>query len=334
MKSNLQIFKYCLVLFLGWRVALILITILGIQFFPNNINFDYWLRWANWDGGHFRGIAENNYLPQQTVFFPLYPMLIKFLMFFNISSLWGGLIISNISAIFSLFFLYKLAGKKAIFALLIFPTSFYLGAVYSESLFLAVTLASFYFARKKSWGLSSIFAGLSVATRLVGLATILAIFVEYLLTNKKIFTRKLFYIFSALLPFWIYIIYLKFKFNNSLIFLTSEGNWNRALTYPWVALQNISSSTDLLFFAVGIISLFIIFQKLKKSYFVFSLVAFLIPLFSGTLLSLPRFLLVIFPIFILFSKVENETAQKFGGFISILLLSLYTILFIAGFWIS
>lgn len=315
-------------------MALLFITFFGLSTFPSPTDLDYWIRWANWDGGHFRGIAENGYLPEQSVFFPLYPMLIKFLMFFNIPSFWGGLIISNIATILSLFFLYKLAGKKAVFALLIFPTSFFLGAVYSESLFLAVTLASFYFAQKKAWGLSSIFVSLSIATRLVGLATILAILAEYLLTNKKIFTRKLFYIFSALLPFWFYIIYLKFKFNNSLIFLTSEGNWNRALTYPWVALQNIFSSTELLFFAVGIISLFIIFQKLKKSYFVFSLVAFLIPLFSGTLLSLPRFLLVIFPIFILFSKVENETVQKFGSFISILLLSLYTFLFIMGFWVA
>lgn len=323
-------------------MALLFITFFGLSTFPSTADLDYWIRWANWDGGHFRGIAENGYLPQQTVFFPLYPMLIKFLMFLGVPSLWGGLIISNLATILTLFFLYKLTlldfsekvAKRATFALLIFPTSFYLGAVYSESLFLAVTLASFYFARKTAWGWASFFAGASVATRLVGLAAILAILVEYLLINKKILTKKLVYIFSSLLPFWLYIIYLKFKFQNSLIFLTSEENWNRRLTYPWVALEKIPSFTDLLFFLVGLVALVAIYKSLPKSYFIFSLMAFLIPLFSGTLLAFPRYLLVIFPIYVVFANIKNEFLQKTGIIFSILLLSAYSMLFINGYWVT
>lgn len=331
---------------------MLFITFFGLSTFPHinpqtkelftaQASVDYWIRWANWDGGHFRGIAENNYLPQQTVFFPLYAMLIKFLMFFNIPSLWGGLIISNLATVLTLFFLYKLTlldftekvAKGATFTLLIFPTSFYLGAVYSESLFLAVTLSSFYFARKKAWGWASLFAGASIATRLVGLVTILAILVEYLLT-KKILTRKLVYIFSSLLPFWLYIIYLKFKFQNSLIFLTSEENWNRRLIFPWVALQKIPSFTDLLFFLMGLVALVAIYKSLPKSYFIFSLMAFLIPLFSGTLLAFPRYLLVIFPIYVIFANIKNELLQKIGVIFSILLLSAYSMLFINGYWVT
>ena len=92
--TDLQIFKYCLLLFWGWKIVLTLISYFGLVFLPVSlpelhigkaeVNTDYWIRWANWDGGHFRGIAENGYLHSfQVVFFPLYPVLINLLMFFN-----------------------------------------------------------------------------------------------------------------------------------------------------------------------------------------------------------------------------------------------------------
>ncbi|MBI2334406.1 hypothetical protein HYU96_01260 [Candidatus Daviesbacteria bacterium] len=143
MTKNAAILKYCLMLFLGWRVALLFIAFFGLSVFPQidpytqKLSFadattDYWFRWANWDGGHFRGIVEHCYLPEQTVFFPLYPLLMKVLTFIGLGANWSGLLISHVSAVVALFFLFKLTAldfpekvaKRAVFALLIFPTSF------------------------------------------------------------------------------------------------------------------------------------------------------------------------------------------------------------------
>jgi hypothetical protein len=206
---NLKILEYIFPLFLGWTALLFLLTYFGVSHIPSygenrflefaNSGTNYWIRWANWDGGHFRGIAENGYANSfQVVFFPLYPLLIKALMFLGINSLSGGLIISYTSSIVALFFLYKLVlidyreeiAKKAVFLLLIFPTGFYLISVYSESLFLSLAISSIYFARKKNWLLASVLAGLSAATRLAGVGIILGVFLEYFLKDVPGFEVK------------------------------------------------------------------------------------------------------------------------------------------------
>lgn len=198
--ADFQILKYIFFLFIGWKIVLSLIAYFGLSFLPVMLspaeigfvdsNTDFWMKWANWDGGHFRGIAENGYLhPFQVVFFPLYPLLIRALMFLNIPSLWGGIIISNVSIVLGLFYLYKLVSldfdqavaKKTVFLTLAFPTAFYFNAVYSESLFLFLTVAAFYFARTRKWFLAYFFASFSAVTRLIGVVVILAISVEYFL---------------------------------------------------------------------------------------------------------------------------------------------------------
>jgi Gpi18-like mannosyltransferase len=197
---NLSILKNIIPLYIGWTIILLLIVYFGVSVIPSHgekrvLEFadsetNYLIKWANWDGGHFRGIAENGYIHSfQVVFFPLYPLLIKDLMLLGLSSLWAGLIISHVSTIFALYFLYKLVlidykedvAKKAVFLLLVFPTGFYLISVYSESLFLALGISSIYFARKKKWLLASILAGLSAITRIAGVGIIIAVAVEYFL---------------------------------------------------------------------------------------------------------------------------------------------------------
>jgi hypothetical protein len=207
--DDFLVLKEIAILFAGWRIIISLIGFFGLSFLPQVIapgqtgwagaGADYWIKWANWDGGHFRGIAENGYIPFQVVFFPLYPMLIRGLMIINIHSLWGGLIISSLAIVGALFYLYKLTAldyeeriaKKVIYLTLAFPTAFYFGAVYSEALFLFLTVGAFYYARKKAWIIALLFASFSAVTRLTGLAVILAVAIEYfLMTSKPPFIKE------------------------------------------------------------------------------------------------------------------------------------------------
>lgn len=201
--EDFQVLKEIIVLFAGWRIILFFLALFGLSILPQTIapgqlgwatpEADYFLKWANWDGGHFRGIAENGYLSFQVVFFPLYPLLIKALMLIRIPSLWGGLLISNLSIIGALFYLYKLveidfdklSAKKAVFIALSFPTAFYFGAVYSESLFLLLVVAAFYCSRKKLWFLAFTLAGLATVTRLGGVVALLALAIEYFLKTSS-----------------------------------------------------------------------------------------------------------------------------------------------------
>lgn len=445
MKSNLQIFKYCILLFLGWRVALGFITYFGLSTFPsrNGITDDlflpsnditYWFRWTNWDGGHFRGIAEHGYSPQQTVFFPLYPLLMKILNLAGLEINLAGLLISHVSLLLALFFLYKLVlldfsekvAKRAVFALLIFPTSFYFASLYSESLFLAATLASFYFFRTKKVGWAALGSTLAVATRLVGVVTVIGalaehllkpmqkfhlsllwntklkrlllyfmalsiilklsikithlqnlyfgtglletilpiisfaslivlilVILEFLIRNlyfNKIFSVKTLLLFLALLPIPLYMLYQQALFQEPFGFLTNEAGWNRHFTMPWepvlgylnylraVGVFEIGNAarilTELIFFIGGMIGLIFSLYKLRPSYSLFYALSLILPAFSGTLIAMPRYMLIIFPIFILLGLIENELVQKIGVIFFILLLSAYSMLFMGWFWVT
>lgn len=413
-------------------MALGFITYFGLSTFPSrngitdelflpSSNITYWFRWSNWDGGHFRGIAEHGYSPEQTVFFPLYPLLIKILSMPGLDTNFAGLLISHLSLLFALFFLYKLTlldfsekvAKRTVFAMLIFPTSFYFAAAYSESLFLAVSVASFYFLRSKKLGWASLGGAAAVATRLVGIVTVIAILTEHLLKPvakfhlsllwntklrrlllyftvlsiilklsikfthiqnlyffavlltlilvifeflmknvdfKKILTLKTFLLFLSLLPIPIYMLYQQTLFQEPFGFLTNESGWNRHFTLPWepvlgylnylksVGIFQIGNAagvlTELIFFIGGMVGLIFSIYKLRPAYSIFYALSLILPLFSGTLIAMPRYMLTIFPIFILLGLVENELMQKIGVIFFILLLSAYSMLFMGWYWVT
>lgn len=280
--KNKNILKYIIAVFIGWRLALLFVGFLslsvlpmstekGYQFFVHSQNQDYFLKWANWDGGHFRGIAENGYLPFQVVFFPLYPLLIKLLMLTGVDSLWGGLIISHLATLIGLLFLFKLSlldyseekSKQIVFLLLAFPTAFYFGAVYAEGLFLAFSTAALYFARnanlkqnqftaKKNWIIAFILAGLATVTRLVGVAVIAAVLIELMVPFykskdffKKIDVKKIISVVLllglSLIPLGIYMYYLNTTQDNPTAFLVHEERWDRTPTWPWDTLLNYTN---------------------------------------------------------------------------------------------
>jgi hypothetical protein len=153
-----------------------------------------WLNlWAVWDSGWYLDIAQHGYsltlasdLPKNVDpgqvncgFFPLYPMLIAALGRVSGHYLVAGLIVSNVSLLLSAWYLYKLVALdfpqqdalRTVKYLFFFPTAFILSGVFSESLFLLLSILAFYFLRKKQW----VFAG--CAGLLLGLCRPTAVFV-------------------------------------------------------------------------------------------------------------------------------------------------------------
>ena len=116
--------------------------------------------WSHWDGEHYVALAAGGYLqPPDNVspaFFPLYPLLIRsFAELFGgplsppALSVWGVLL-SLLALPFAFYFVYNIAregfGERAaratVLTLALFPTSFFFNAVYTESLFLALSAGS------------------------------------------------------------------------------------------------------------------------------------------------------------------------------------------------
>lgn len=75
-------------------------------------------------------------------------------------------------------------------------------------------------------------------------------------------------------------------------------------------------------------------KKVRPSYLIFSFISFIIPTLTGTFSSMPRYVLVLFPIFIVLALIENKYLRYFIFSIHIILLFICTMLFTRGYWIA
>lgn len=330
-----------------WIAFLLTATFLNAQ----QTSLDFLL---NWDSGHFIGIVENGYKYNfQYAFFPLFPIIIFFVskLFFIKTVLVAVLI--NLSAFsLAIFLLFKLLNLdysakfslKVILTVLCFPLSFFFILPYSESLFFLLTVASFYFALKSRFKLACLLAGLSLLTRPLGVATTTAIFIEIFIVQRK--KTKAFLLSPIFII--IYSFYLKFKTGDFFYYLKAEEHWQRSLSLPvesfWQDLKIISSQTlsyvtipvlaEIISLVLGVYLLIKSYRKLRISFFIYFLVSLLLPLLTGKLTSLPRFLIVIFPLFITLALLLRGYWFKFYLLVSIICLWFSVGMFVNGYWVS
>lgn len=380
---NSPIFKILLI-FLTWRFFLVVILLFAVNFIPLGYKDRYLgggssnyqispqlFSWANFDGEHYLSIAIFGYKHLEQAFFPVYPMLISFfsrpdpynLLVALVNSTVTGLIISNISFLISLIFLWELIRKDfsqkiaylTIFLIVIFPTSFYFGAVYNESLFLLLSVLSFYSARKGNWFMAGIFGAIASATRVFGILLLPALFVSAL--EQKVRFSKMIWIFLIPLGLGAYMWYLNYSIGDPLAFynyqkLIGEQHQPGIILLPQVyfryikmlvttEIQNPIFQTIVLEFLVGLAFFFLpiygYFKKVKLSYLIYAMLGFLIPSVQGSFSSLPRYVIVFFPSFLVASIWVNSLPKLFR----IVLLSLFsfilaleTLLFLRGYWVA
>ena len=366
-------------LFLSWIVVILIASSLAFFFVPlAGKNFlgggferyssnSFLYSRANFDGEHYLSIAQNGYQNLEHSFFPVYPMLMNFFAYpfgaevFSLTI--SGIFISNIALLLSLLILWKLTrldysyeiGLSTLILFLVFPTSFYLGVVYSESVFLLFTLTSFYFARKKKWFLASIFAAIASATRMFGLLIFPALILEAWQQKQSI--KKVFSIILAPLGFFIYMYYQWYTVADPLAFyhqISSFGPQRQegVTLLPQVYFRYIKIllttnivnpiyQVNVFEFLVGILYFFLpiygYVKKVRLSYLFYSLTGFLLPTITGSFSSLPRYVLVLFPSFIVLALIVNKLpklVRLLVYLVSVILLCFEAILFLRGYWIA
>lgn len=139
--------------------------------------------WAKWDSQWYIQIVREGYwfqpLQQSNVaFFPLYPLATPLMMPWQVEAKsWAGFLVSNLAFLVTLIFLYKLAemelgqrdgGRRTVAYLAFFPTAFFFSCVYTESLFLLLSIACIYWARRRWWLAAAAAGMLAAATRNLG----------------------------------------------------------------------------------------------------------------------------------------------------------------------
>lgn len=372
-------YKFIIFSLLIWRLGLFLIAKIGELTVPQRTGFLGPSLWANFDGVHYLSVAQNGYMRLQEAFFPLYPFLIRLLaktIFFD-NYLWAGLFISHLTFFAALVIFYKLVESKfsekmariAVLGLLVFPTSFFFGAVYTESLFLMLVLASFYAVKKEKWLFAGILGGLASATRLVGIFLLPALLWQFFSTPKKqlnnLTTRLparrvkqlihlgwLFLIPAGLLS---YMWYLNNLVGDPLAFihdqpafgaqrtggeiiLLPQVYWRYLKIFLTTPLANYDFWIALLEFFIFNLMLLSLWwawkRKINPSYLIFSFLALVGPTLTGTFSSIPRYSVVLFPIFIGYGLIKNKGIKISLFLLSFFLLIILAILFTRGFFVA
>lgn len=226
---------------------------------------------------------------------------------------------------------------RTVWLLALFPTAFFFSAVYTESLFLLLTAASIYCGRTDRWGRAAAFGFLAALTRNTGVLVIiplgLLLIQRYGWDPRKWFHRGIQVAGVALGPL-LYFAFLQTVWGDPLITLKAQQQWARYQTMPWntfaAAFQQLDLrwlhwlgttpdrtmltstvtrasfaqgnaydlSITLLFIPIALYALW----RVRPAYSLYALALFMLPLFSPSyvhaLMSMPRFVIVMFPFFI------------------------------------
>lgn len=387
-KKNKKEIYTVLGLFLLWRGIIALIAFIAQNRF--NIQKDTAFGWisdnpwipdinpfvqvyARWDSGWYYSIIERGYTFEtieqnaNIVFFPLYPLLTE--MFGKLTGgyyLFSGAVISSLALAGAVLFLYFLAkldtGKKSlallsVLFLLLYPYAFFHVAVYTESLFLLLVLASFYFARKKNWMAAGVCAALASATRPTGIIMGFILVIEYLeqikFSLKKVSANILWLLISPL-GLIMHMGYLFTTFGDPLLFMHAQNAWGRkgfSLSGVFEVLGSqfndflalftnptpyyLSNGTDFLVFALIILIGVYTFFKFRKSYGAFMIISILIPVMTQSLVSIGRYSTVLFPLFILLAMKVKKQPWNYALIILFSMLSTLSILmFVQSYWLG
>ena len=310
--------------------------------------------WATWDGAWYAGIAEHGYgefEPEKSpAFFPLYPVLVRVGTWVGAGPAAWGVAVSTVASLAALYFVYRIAEERwgrstaraSTLALAFFPTAFFLNAVYTEALFLAVAAGSLWaLVVRRDLLLAGVLAALATATRNVGVFLLIPI--AYDVINRRDRTWRS-AAAVALVPAGLvaYIVYLWARFGDPLRFSsaqregwgrrftspvsTLERAWEEAgsgLTYlthpnrvfetesPWPAFD-LARTTSLGFLALAVGLIVAAFLLLPRAEALFAALLVVVPLLYASptqpaLMSLSRFMLVAFPLFFVAGLVLART---------------------------
>lgn len=323
--------------------------------------------WNTWDTQHYIRITEYGYGNKMIrygevliAFFPFYPLLIKISSFIFKDYLLSGLIVSNISYIVAVFYLYKLVlldydkddALRSIIYFSIFPTAYFLHAAYTESLFIALTVASFYYARKERWAISGILGMLSALTRITGIIILPILLVEYLYQKKfrkENIRKDVLWLFVIGLGFLIYLTINYVTFGDPFQFLeVQKQNWKmqlaspmKGLSYAYNAKTNWGSPAyglshgwfQIAFVILGSILVIYSFFRLRLSYSLFALANLVVIICTSTWISIPRYMLTFFPIFIVLALLGRRKEINYAViFLSLIFYALFLSLFVLFKW--
>ena len=315
--------------------------------------------WNAWDAPHYLEVARLGYDPAgdpaRSVLFPLLPLLLRFGSVF-MPGLIAGLLISVVATVAAAVGIYRLArldggsrriARAAALAVSIFPTSFALTPPYAEPLFTALVVWSFLQARRANWVGAGILGMLAGLTRLPGIFVLPALLLE--LRGRTRSPRMLALLLIGLAPA-IYLAINWWAYGDPLFFVGVQQRVFAVQTVPpWVAFGNLISSVSTLggdsfwamvyvapLLALVLLAVVLAWTALSRrsrgSYIVYVGISLLSFASLSWPISVPRYILGVFPLFLMLGGLARSRFATPLAVASVLLLGLFTAEFALGRW--
>jgi len=304
---------------------------------------------ARWDSKWYLAIAAGGYGDGGSeAFFPLYPLLARLAGVPTGSALIGGALLSTVCFGAALVLLHKLVAidyeravaRNVVLVTALFPMAFFLSAVYSESLFLMLSVGAIYAARRERWAWAGALGALAATTRSAGVVLLLPLVMIYLWDGARIRARprrplRADVLWLALVPLGLaaYCAFLALDGNDPLAPFNAQDAWHRSFAGPFLgawdglvaafegARQLLSGSREPVYFSaaggdpffaarhnidgalwlgLAVPAVIGVLRRLPSAYGAYVVAALALPLSYPVapqpLMSLPRFLAVLFPL--------------------------------------
>jgi hypothetical protein len=283
--------------------------------------------WARWDSVFFVRIARNGYDAASAAFYPLYPGLVAAAgRALGGQYVLGGVMISLAACAGAFALLYRLAeeklgaagGYRTVLYLAVFPMSLFLGAVYSESLYLLLAVAAFVLAERRRFLAAGVVCGLAILTRATGIALLPALALLAWPDRRNLARLAVAVPIAAIYP-----LVLWQQVGDPWRFWGAQDLWHRHVSRAgpvggiWDGVSALWRSAPsgaaplhatavnvegAVFLAIFLVLTVLAWRLLGPAYGLFCALSLAIPLTLPSsrwpLLSLPRFGLVVFPFFL------------------------------------
>jgi hypothetical protein len=296
---------------------------------------------VRWDAYWYIAIAQHGYgaTGRDAAFFPVYPLITRAVeMVTPLGVVGSALLVSNIAFLVALIVLHALTrreysdevAQRAVLFMAIFPTAFFFFAPYSESLFLLFTLLAFWWSRQDRWPLAALAAACAIATRATGVLLVPCLLLDALSTRQRTtgLPQRVLASVAPLVTLALYGIWW-FERNGDLFApLHAQSSWMRSLTFPLYTLaqgvrlgiqgigdpRGIYWTGDVLLTLCVITPLAIAWRRLAPPFLAYAALSVLLPLTypisARPLLSVPRFVIVVFPAFWAMALLLERPAQR------------------------
>jgi Gpi18-like mannosyltransferase len=368
-----------IVAFAVTRIALVGVALIALALIPTVSGPEYRHvsdqplvdLWYRWDSGFFTHIARQGYGWQHgqrtadVTFMPLYPLLMSLPLRLmpaatDAEAVIVGVIISNACLLIALFVLEALLRldhidiprrRLALWLVLISPAAIFLAGVYTESLFILLSLVAIYAARRERWIIAGLAGFLAASTRVMGWTVAVPLIAEAWQQRdrwrKPIGRWALVLAPLIALPLYAGVVGLTLHSPTAYFDITRQ-TWGQGVGAPWQAIVDFfngpialygwqRSWIDLAFMLMGL-ALVIPAYRLRRSYGLYQLAAIVFPVISGTLVSMPRYTAIAFPAYIVLAHWASGHRRPWAAIglliLSALLAAFFAARFVTWHWIA